>query len=115
MIFLTFSILPDIVEVDELKNGTRREGIIYGSTMFMYKVGSAIVVAFLTASMSWFGYIENTSDVPLTQSPSAIFGIRLLICAAPALSFILSAFFVRELPLGKEAFEEIKHSITVEE
>lgn len=107
---LNFAILPDVVEIDEQKNGRRREGIIYGATMFLYKVGSAVVVALVTSSMGWFGYIESSTEV-LSQPASAIMGIRVLICIVPAMCLILSAIFVKKLPIGKAAFEDIKASI----
>lgn len=108
---LTFSILPDVVEVDELKNGVRREGIIYGSTMFFYKISSAVIVALVTSCMGLFGYVENAGDTVVQQSSGAISGIRLLISCVPALCFVLSAIFVKKLPLGKEAFDKIKDSV----
>lgn len=108
---LTFSILPDVVEVDELKNGIRREGIIYGTTMFLYKISSAITVALITIALGWFGYIEASDQAAIEQSSNAIFGIRLLISCMPALCFVLSAVFVKKLSLGKEAFEQVKQSI----
>lgn len=108
---LTFSILPDVVEVDELKNGVRREGIIYGSTMFFYKISSAVIVALVTSCMGLFGYVESAGDTVVQQSSGAISGIRLLISCVPALCFVLSAIFVKKLPLGKEAFDKIKDSV----
>ncbi len=108
---LTFSILPDVVEVDELQNGTRREGVIYGTTMFMYKIGSAVIVAGVTAAMGFFGYVEATGSNTIEQTAGAILGIRILFSLTPAACFLLSAVFVKKLSLGKEAFERIKKSI----
>ncbi len=100
-----------MVEVDELKNGVRREGIIYGSAMFFYKLSSAVFVALVTALMGVFGYVESGGDTIIQQSAGAIMGIRLLISCVPAMCFVLSAVFVRKLPLGKEAFDKIKQSV----
>jgi sugar (Glycoside-Pentoside-Hexuronide) transporter len=108
---LTFSILPDVVEVDELKNGVRREGIIYGTTMFLYKISSAVIIAAVTAAMGLFGYVENTGGSMTGQSTTAVLGIRILISAAPALCFVLSAVFVKRLSFGREAFDQVKKSI----
>lgn len=108
---LTFSILPDIVEVDELKNGVRREGIIYGVTMFVYKIASAVLVAVVTASLGLFGYIESSGEQIINQPSSAVLGIRLLIGCVPALFFLISAWFVQRLPLGKESFDQMKESV----
>lgn len=107
---LTFSILPDVVEVDELKNGVRREGTIYGMTMFLYKIGSAVLVALTTAMLGVFGYVESTGEA-VAQPASAIWGIRLLIALVPALCFVLSAVFVKNLPLSKAEFEKIRQSL----
>ena len=109
---LVFSILPDVVEVDELKNGVRREGLIYGATMFIYKVGSAIIVAIVTAAMGWFGYVESTGSLMVEQTTNAIFGIRFLIGCVPALCLIISVVFIRNLSLGKENFDNVKKSIS---
>jgi GPH family glycoside/pentoside/hexuronide:cation symporter len=109
---LIFSILPDVVEVDELKSGVRREGIIYGATMLLYKLSSAITVAFVSAAMGWMGYAESTGNSAVMQSAGAIFGIRLLMSCMPALCLILSVIFIRKLSLGKENFENVKKSIS---
>lgn len=108
---LTFSILPDVVEVDELKNGVRREGVIYGAAMFLYKIASAIIVAAVTASLGFFGYVEKLGANVLEQPDSALFGIRFLISCMPVICLILSAIFVCKLPLGKDAFEHMKKTI----
>jgi len=108
---LAFSMLPDIVEVDELKNGTRREGIIYGTSMFLYKISSALMVAGVSAAMGIFGYVESQGNEIVEQTSLAVLGIRVLISVMPALCFLLSAYFVKKLSLGKETFEQIKKSI----
>ncbi len=109
---LVFSILPDVVEVDELKNGVRREGLIYGATMFIYKIGSALFVAIVTAAMGWFGYVESTGSLMVEQTTNAIFGIRFLIGCVPALCLIISVIFINKLSLGKESFDNVKNSIS---
>ncbi len=109
---LVFSILPDVVEVDELKNGVRREGLIYGATMFIYKIGSALFVAIVTAAMGWFGYVESTGSFMVEQTTNAIFGIRFLIGCVPALCLIISVIFINKLSLGKESFDNVKKSIS---
>lgn len=108
---LIFSILPDVVEVDELKNGVRREGIIYGATMLIYKISSALMVAFVSAAMGWLGYVESTGNSIVHQSQSAVFGIRILMSCMPALCLILSMIFISKLSLGKESFDNVKKSI----
>ena len=78
---LIFSILPDVVEVDELRNGVRREGVIYGATMLMYKISSALLVALVTAALGWFGYVESAGTA-VAQTAQAVLGIRILMPVA---------------------------------
>ena len=108
---LVFSILPDVVEVDEMKNGVRREGVIYGTTMLLYKIFSAIFVALVTASMGWFGYVESVGNVAVTQTDGAIMGIRLLMGLVPAFCLIISVLAIWKLPIAKEDFDKIKESV----
>ena len=109
---LVFSILPDVVEADELKNGVRREGIIYGAVMLLYKISSAVIVALVSASLGWFGYVESTGNTIVRQSSSAVFGIRLLMSLMPALCLIVSVLFIKKLSSSKENFNKVKKSIT---
>lgn len=105
---IPFSIIPDVIEIDELTNGVRREGIFYGTSMLLYKICSALVIALATAALGWFGYVEG----PWTAEPgSAILAIRLFFGIAPGIFFLLSALCVKILPITKERFEEIKRSI----
>ncbi|MCR5032963.1 MAG: MFS transporter [Lachnospiraceae bacterium] len=89
---LIWAILPDVVEVDEEKNGVRREGIIYGITMFLYKICSAICVGVATAALKWVGYVESTGDQIVTQSAGALQGIRYLMGCLPAAFLLLSIY-----------------------
>lgn len=99
---LVFSILPDVTEVDEAKNGVRREGVIYGATMLLYKLGSAIIVAVVTASLGWIGYVESTGTEVVVQTEQAIRGIRILMGLVPAVCLILSIGSMRLLIKSKK-------------
>lgn len=99
---LVFSILPDVTEVDEAKNGVRREGVIYGATMLLYKIGSAIIVAVVTASLGWIGYVESTGTEVVVQTEQAIRGIRILMGLVPAVCLILSIGSMRLLIKSKK-------------
>lgn len=94
---LVFSILPDVTEVDEEKNGVRREGVIYGATMLLYKLSSAVFVALATAALGWIGYVESTGTEVVEQSAQAITGIRILMGLVPAVCLALSIFSMQLL------------------
>lgn len=105
---IPFSIIPDVIEIDELTNGVRREGIFYGTSMLLYKICSALVIALATAALGWFGYVEG----PWSAEPSsAILAIRLFFGISPGVFFLLAALCAKILPITKERFEEVKKII----
>lgn len=108
---LVFSILPDVVEVDEAVNGSRREGIIYGSTMLLYKISSAIIVALVTAALGWFGYAESTGGAIAVQSEGTIFGIRILMSGMPALCLVLSVICILRLSGKAGGLDKSGHEV----
>jgi GPH family glycoside/pentoside/hexuronide:cation symporter len=105
---IPFSIIPDIIEIDEIQHGTRREGAFYGSMMFLYKLASAMVIGLATAVLGYFGYVENST---LPQPDSAIICIRVLLGLGPGALFLISVYFVKILPITKERFDAVKRII----
>ena len=111
---IPLSIIPDVIGVDEYKNGTRREGAFYGITTFLYKVASALAVNVATLLLGFWGYIESTADKVIDkviQPDSAISAIRIMMGIGPGIFFLISAVFVKFLPINKERFNEIKQII----
>ena len=102
---IPFSMIPDVIEYDEYKNGVRREGAFYGITTFLYKVASASAIALASAFLAFFGYIENSATA---QPQSAVSAIRYMMAFAPGLCFLISVYFVSILPITREGFDEIK-------
>jgi GPH family glycoside/pentoside/hexuronide:cation symporter len=105
---LPWSILPDVVEVDELQNGVRREGMFFGTTLFLYKVASAVVVGGATAMLGVFGYAESATAA---QPDSALLAVRLLLGIGPAAFMVVAMLFAHALPLSRERFDEVKRQI----
>ena len=105
---IPFSMLPDFIEFDEYKNGVRREGAFYGIIMFFYKVASAIAIGLATGLLGYFGYVENSTS---PQPQSAIMAIRVLMGIGSGICFLISAYFVKILPITRESFEEVKRAL----
>jgi len=110
---IPLSIIPDVIEVDEYKNGTRQEGAIYGIIMFLYKFASAIAINVATLMLGFWGYIEVSADTvtEIVQPESAVNAIRLIMGIGPGIFFLISALFVKMLPITKERFDKIKKAI----
>lgn len=108
---IPFSYISDIVEYDEYVNGTRREGIVNGLVLFLYKVSSAIFVSVTTAIYGAAGYIEHSSDVQVSQPESALFSIRLLLGLMPTFFLILAAVLAFFIKIDKTKFETMLNEL----
>jgi GPH family glycoside/pentoside/hexuronide:cation symporter len=105
---IPFSILPDVIEYDELINGVRREGTFYGVAFSLLAILAGIVIWLSTTLMGVFGYVENSTH---GQPESALTCIRIMTGIGPGIFFIISAIFVKILPITKESHEEVKRQL----
>ena len=80
-----WSMIPDVVEYDQLQTGERREGIYYGMWAFLGKFTGALGIAVSGWALKLFGYVPNAA-----QTPQALLGIRLFFGPVPAIVLILS-------------------------
>ncbi len=74
-----WSILPDVVELDELNTGERREGLFYAFMTLLQKLGLGIGVALVSFSLEAAGYQSES----LTQPDSALLALRIAIGPVP--------------------------------
>jgi GPH family glycoside/pentoside/hexuronide:cation symporter len=102
---IPFSMMPDVIEFDELSNGVRREGAFYGVTFSLLTILTGLVIWAASMLMGIFGYVENSS---LPQPQPALTCIRIMIGVGPGVFFIISAVFVKLLPITKESHEEVR-------
>jgi sugar (glycoside-pentoside-hexuronide) transporter len=102
-----FAIMPEIIDVDELSTGTRREGMYFGIYFLMLKIAVALAPAIVGLSLGFFGFEANQE-----QTETALNGIRMVSGFAPlgflALALITLFFF----PLGKAKADEVNRKLT---
>jgi len=98
-----WSMVPDVIEADELATGTRREGAFYGVVVFIQKSGTAFMLAIVQWILGWTGYR------PGQEQPAAVLlAIRLLIGVAPFVLLGLSMILAAKSPLGKKEHEAMR-------
>jgi glycoside/pentoside/hexuronide:cation symporter, GPH family len=91
-----WSIIPDVIDADELATGRRREGTYYGFLVFMQKTGTAFTLAMVQWILHFSGYNPGGS-----QPASALLSIRLLIGPLPAILLVVSMFLAWRYPLSR--------------
>jgi glycoside/pentoside/hexuronide:cation symporter, GPH family len=104
-----WSMLPDVVELDELETGQRREGIFYGFFVFLQKMGLALGLFVSGWALELTGYINSTPANPEPMQPaSALLAMRVLIGPVSAAVLLLSFLAVRAYPITREKHAEIR-------
>jgi glycoside/pentoside/hexuronide:cation symporter, GPH family len=104
---IPWSMMPDVIELDELNTGQRREGIFYGFMVLSQKVALAISQFLVGLALQLGGYMPSTSGQPVDQSPSALFTIQLLIGPIPAVILLIGLVLAYFYPITREVHAEI--------
>ncbi|MCD8489325.1 MAG: MFS transporter [Desertifilum sp.] len=103
-----WSMLPDVIELDELNTGQRREGIFYAFMVLLQKIGLALGLFLVGVALEAAGYIETAAGQPLPQQPeSAILAIRLAIGPLPMVCLIGGMILAYFYPITREMHAEI--------
>lgn len=112
---LPYASVPDVIEVDELVHGVRREGAYYGMMQFLYKTASGLATLLVSFTLGLFGYVENPElngyGPDFVQPSSALTAIRIVIGLIPGIIFVLSIIFCHRANMGKDKFDSIKAEI----
>jgi GPH family glycoside/pentoside/hexuronide:cation symporter len=105
---LTWAIIPDAVEVDELATGHRHEGIFYSLVSLFKKIASSIAIPLTLLVLQWSGYVSNA----VVQKPSAILAIRLLIGPVPSILLVGGIAFAAFYPLSRASHTRTRQEIS---
>jgi GPH family glycoside/pentoside/hexuronide:cation symporter len=95
------------IDEDELKNGSRREGMFFGIDALIHKPSQSIGPIVATFILGIFGYVQNSS----IQTDSAILGIKILMFLIPTIVSAIGLAFMYFHPLHGEKLDELKENI----
>jgi glycoside/pentoside/hexuronide:cation symporter, GPH family len=104
---LTWAIIPDAVEVDELSTGHRHEGIFYSLVSLFKKIASSIAIPLTLLVLQYSGYVSNAP----VQKPSAILAIRILIGPVPSVLLLGGIAFAIFYPLSRSSHAQTRQEI----
>lgn len=104
---LTWAMIPDAVEVDELQSGARHEGMFYALVTLFRKAASSIAIPMTALVLGWSGYVANSAQ----QAESAVWAIRILIGPVASLFLLGGILFARFYPLTREAHAQTRSQI----
>jgi GPH family glycoside/pentoside/hexuronide:cation symporter len=104
---LTWAIIPDAVEVDELQSGARHEGMFYALVSLFKKVASSIAIPLTLLVLDWSGFTSNAAQ----QSEAAIWAIRILVGPVPSVLLLAGIAFAIYYPLSRESHAETREKL----
>ena len=106
---IPWSMLPDVIEMDELETGQRREGLFYGFFVFLQKLGISLGIAISNYALELTGYINQIPGGPLpTQPDSALLALRTFVSLAPAAVLLVSFWVVAAYPITRDRHKAMR-------
>ncbi|MEA5570212.1 MFS transporter [Calothrix sp. UHCC 0171] len=104
-----WSMMPDVIELDQLQTGQRREGIFYGFMVLLQKFGLAFGLFVVGLALQSSGFKEATagSGVLPIQPESALQAIRIAVGPIPVISLIFGLVLTYFYPITREMHAEI--------
>ncbi|MGI9552136.1 MAG: MFS transporter [Aurantibacter sp.] len=100
---LMMSMTADVIDLDELNTGERREGIFGAIYWWMVKFGFAIAGLLTGTIMSVVGFDPELA----TQPEEAIFGLRAFYSGFPIIGTLIAIYVMRNYDITEERANEI--------
>lgn len=97
-----WAMLPDVIELDEVETGERREGIYTGLWQFSTKFSGALGLLVSGWALTLFGYVPNVA-----QTARALLGIRLFFGVVPAVVLIAMLPLLIWFPITKKSHAQV--------
>lgn len=107
VMFLPWTIIPDVVEYDELVAGRRREGLLYALFTFGQKLAGSIGVFATAIVATVFGYQEGTA----VQSAATVRGLALAIGPLTAAVYAVAIVVVLRLSITRESHADVVRAL----
>jgi GPH family glycoside/pentoside/hexuronide:cation symporter len=106
-----WSMVPDVVEYDEVHSGQRREGSYYAFASFFQKLATGLALWGMGQALAITGYITPHTSGPLPVQPEAAVNIiRIFTGPIPAVLLFLAVLFAWKYPITRES-----HQATLQE
>jgi len=104
---LMMSMTADVIDLDELNTGERREGVFGAIYWWMVKFGFAIAGLLTGTIMSVVGFDPNAA----VQPDGAIFGLRAFYSGFPIIGTLIAIYVMWKYDLTEERANEISEAL----
>jgi GPH family glycoside/pentoside/hexuronide:cation symporter len=104
---LMMSMTADVIDLDELENGARREGIFGAIYWWMVKFGFAIAGLASGAILDFIGFDPNAK----VQTDEAIFGLRAFFSGVPVMGTVVALLVMIGYDITEDRANEIRAAL----
>ena len=102
---IMMSMTADVIDLDELNSGKRREGIFGAIYWWMVKVGFAIAGALSGLIIAMVGF---NPDLATTEQQSSVDGLHAFFCFFPMIGTLLAMYIMRDYAVDETRANEIR-------
>ncbi|MBN1877049.1 MAG: MFS transporter [Anaerolineae bacterium] len=101
-----WSMVPDVVEYDQVRSGQRREGSYYAFASFFQKLATGAALWGMGQAFALTGYLTPDPTGPLPVQPAAaVTAIRIFTGPIPAVLLFLGVLFAWKYPITRESHQ----------
>jgi GPH family glycoside/pentoside/hexuronide:cation symporter len=104
---LMMSMTADVCDLDELNNGTRREGMFGAVYWLMVKIGNALAMLVSGVVLKMVGFNEN-ADV---QTAESMTNLRLADIIIPIIFAVMAIFIMKSYTISEKKAHEIREAL----
>jgi GPH family glycoside/pentoside/hexuronide:cation symporter len=113
---IPWSMVPDIIEYDQVSTGQRREGSYYAFASFFQKLATGAAIWAMGQALAFTGYITPTPGAaPPQQPPEAILAIRIFMGPVPIVLLVLSILFAWRYPISRQRHRALRDELAARE
>ncbi len=106
MVAISPSMMADVVDLDELNTGIRREGAYFGVWHFLDKAAMGLTTFIGLQALDYLGYVPNQE-----QTVTVLWGMKFLYCVLPAICMAVGVIVVNHFPIDQQEHQRIREEI----
>ncbi len=105
---IIMSMLADVCDLDELENGSRREGMFGAIFWWMLKLGQAAASLFSGFLLNWTGFKESLHG---NQTPQTLLSMRLFDIGIPIAASLIALYFIMTFEVTEDKAYEVRKKL----
>jgi GPH family glycoside/pentoside/hexuronide:cation symporter len=113
---IPWSMVPDIIEYDQVSTGQRREGSYYAFASLFQKLATGMAIWALGMVLAFTGYITPELGAPLPEQPAeAVLAIRISMTLVPIVLLVLAILCAWRYPITRERHRALRDELAARE